>query len=152
MTAFREMVWSTVRECRAQLPELMFGREPAVNLNRIMDNTWSSKSRGLMRNNQWSQSCYTRYLQLVEAFKQKLFLRIHFTDGLPGRGTEIANRQVFRNSFVYHGRLIIVIGYHKARAITNNSLFVVRVLPVLISKIMLLYLTYIRLLVDAHSH
>jgi hypothetical protein len=30
MTAFREMVWSTVRDCRAQLQELMFGWEPAI--------------------------------------------------------------------------------------------------------------------------
>lgn len=109
MTAFREMVWSTVRECREQLQELMFGWEPAINLSRIVDNmaerrpgwsflqepgnglhhsfkhlhrrAWTSKSRGLMLNNQWSQSRCGRYLQLVEAFKQKLFSCIHLTDG-----------------------------------------------------------------------
>jgi hypothetical protein len=186
MRAFREMVWSTVRECRAQLPELMFGWEPAVNLSRVVDNmaerrpgwsfvqepdnglsysfkhlhrrAWSSKSRGLIYNNQWSQSRCTRYLQLVETFKQKLFFSIHFTGGLPGRGTEIATikwcntRQVLRNIFVYHGRLIVVIEYHKARSMTNSSYFVIRVLPVLVSKIMFLYLAYIRPFVDTLSH
>ena len=38
MTAFRQIVWSTVQECYVQLYELMFHWQPLVNLSQIIDN------------------------------------------------------------------------------------------------------------------
>jgi hypothetical protein len=186
MTAFRQMVWSTVQECHAQLHELMFHWQPLANLSQIIDNmadrrtgwsflqepannlqlsfkhlhrrAWNDGKNGLMKRNRWAESRCAQYIKGVKAFKKKLLLCLHFTGGLPGRGTEVATikwcntRQVSRNVFVYHGRLILVLEYHKARAITNNSFYVVRVLPKAVSQILFQYLAYVRPFVEALSH
>ena len=180
------MVWSTVQECYVQLHELMFHWQPLTNLSQIVDNmadrrtgwsflqepandlqlsfkhlyrrAWNDGKNGLMKRNRWAESRCVQYIKGVNTFKKKLLLCIHFTGGLPGRGTEVATikwcntRQVSRNVFIYHGRLIVVLEYHKARAITNNSFYVVRVLPRLVSQMLFQYLTYVRPFIEALSH
>jgi hypothetical protein len=180
------MVWTTIRECHAQLLELMFGWRPLVDLSKITDSmaerqpgwsflqepsnrlqlsfkhlhrqAWDSKGPGLMQHNRWSESHCTKYLRSVEAFCEKLFRCTHFIGGHPGRGTEVATvrwcntRQVSRNIFIYHGRVIVVVEYHKARHSTNNSFYVARVLPALPSRMMFEYITYVRPFAEALSH
>lgn len=103
---------------------------------------WNTKSNGLTQQNRWCKSRCLQYVKSVEALKMKLFYCIHFTSGLPSRGTKIAvikwcnTRQILRNIFVYYGRLIIVFEYHKTRAMTNNSFYVVRVLPAIVSQML----------------
>lgn len=112
------MVWSVVQACKTQLHQVMFDWQPVINLSKIVDNmaerragwsflqesqnglqlsfkhlhrrAWNAKGNGLMQQNRWSESRCLRYVKSVEALKMKLFCCIHFTSGLPGRGTEIA--------------------------------------------------------------
>jgi hypothetical protein len=57
-----------------------------------------------------------------------------------------------RNIFVYNGRLITVIEYNKTRASTNNSFYIVRVLPLVVSKILFQYIAYVRPFCEALVH
>lgn len=87
--------------------------------------------------------------------QQLLLACIHFTGGLPGRGTETTmlrwcnTRHVMRNIFAYQGRLVIITEYTKARARTNKSFYIVRFLPLLVSQILFQYLAYIRPFITA---
>src|SRR3954463_5650442 len=112
------MVWSTVQECHIQLHELIFHWRPLVNLSQIVDNmadlrpgwsflqepannlqlsfkhlhrrAWNDGKDGLMKRNRWAESRCAQYIKQTKAFKKKLLLCLHFTGGLPGRGTEVA--------------------------------------------------------------
>ena len=99
---------------------------------------------------QWSSQRAEGYIQLATKFQRQLLACIHFTGGLPGRGTEITTmkwcntRHVMRNIFVYHGRLIVITEYTKARYKTNQSFYIVRFLPLSVSRILFQYLVYVR--------
>ncbi|KAL5351093.1 hypothetical protein ACLOAV_002944 [Pseudogymnoascus australis] len=94
----------------------------------------------------WEQSPLSRkaegYIQLAAKFQRQLLTTVHFTGGLPGRGTEVTTmkwcntRHVMRNIFVYHGRLIVITEYTKARHKTNRSFYIVHFLPLSISWIL----------------
>ena len=79
-----------------------------------------------------------------------LTLVMYITGGQPARGPELGSIK-FRNSkfslrnfFVIWGRGCYCTEYHKARASTNFSYFVVRYLPDAVTTMILLYIVYIR--------
>jgi hypothetical protein len=139
-------------------PGWSFVQEPANNLQLsfkyLHRRAWNEGKDGLIKQNRWAEGRCTQYLKEVAAFKKKLFLCLYFT----GRGTEVGTikwcntRHVSRNVFVYHGRLVLVLEYHKARAITNHSFYVARVLPTAVSQVLFRYLAYVRPFVEALSH
>jgi hypothetical protein len=93
----------------------------------------------------------------VGSFQRLLLACIHFTGGIPGRGTEVTTikwcntRHVMRNVFVYQGRLVIITEYTKARGRMNKSFYIVRFLPLLVSQILFQYLVYVRPFAEALS-
>src|SRR5947207_15044583 len=77
-------------------------------------------------------------------------LAMHLAGGQPARGPELGSVK-FRNSslslrnfFVIGGNAFYVTEYHKARAATPYSYFVVRYLPPRLSELLILYIAYIR--------
>jgi hypothetical protein len=117
MYSFRSMVWLAIQDAQTALRQLMFDWEPAIDLSAIQDSlvnnrlgwsflsepanglqhsfqhlqqrAWHNKAGGLMARQRCVPSRAARYLQQVAAFQQQLLLCIHFTGGMPGRGTEI---------------------------------------------------------------
>ena len=91
-----------------------------------------------------------KYLQQVRVFQPLLLLCIHFTGGMPGRGTEIGTlkwcntRTSMRNVFVLHGQLLVIVEYQKAQRTTNKAYYVVRALPPLVSQLLFYYLAFVR--------
>ncbi|KFY28399.1 hypothetical protein V491_00488, partial [Pseudogymnoascus sp. VKM F-3775] len=113
MAQFRTMVWVTIQDCQKLLRELMFGWQPAVNLDAIQDNltniqagwsfleepinklrgsfrhlhqrAWDSIGQGLMVRGQWSRPRSEKYLYTAAGFQQLLLACIQFTAGIPGR-------------------------------------------------------------------
>jgi hypothetical protein len=111
-----------------------------------------------MKCKKWCQLRCQTYLARVDVLIKQILVCVHSTGGLPGRGTEVTTikwcntRQVMRNIFVYDGRLITVIEYNKTRASTNNSFYIVRVLPLVVSKILFQYIAYVRPFCEALVH
>ena len=167
MYSFRSMVWLAIQDAQAALHQLMFNWEPAIDLNTIQDSlvndrvgwsflsepanglqhsfrhlqqrAWHDKDSGLMAKQRWVPSKVAKYLQQVVAFQPLLLLCIHFTGGMPGRGTEIGTirwcntRTAMRSVFVQHAMLLIIIEYQKAQRTTNKAFYVVRALPPVVS-------------------
>lgn len=185
LPTFQQMVHSAVRRCRDLQQEALLGWTPSMpDLYSIRDSLvqnqpgWSflrDPSNGLQNSfrhlqrrafsakklaagNRWSLPQCQAYLSSIEGLKKQLLVCLHFTGGLPGRGTEITTirwcntRQSLRNIFVHNGRLVIVIEYNKTRASTNHSFYVVRVLPLVVSEMLFIYLAYIRPFCDALAH
>jgi hypothetical protein len=75
-----------------------------------------------MTKQRWVPLRLAKYLQQVAAFKPLLLLCIHFTGGMPGRGTEIRTirrcntRTSIHSVFVLHRQLLVVIEYQKPSA------------------------------------
>ena len=186
MVQFRTMAWLTIQDCQKLLRELMFHWQPAVDLDAIQDNLtniqagWSFLEepanglqgsfrhlhrrawhgigcQGLMAKGQWSHARSGKYLRMVASFQRLLLACIHFTGGIPARGTEVTTikwcntRHVMRNIFVYQGRLVVITEYTKARGRMNKSFYIVRFLPLLVSQILFQYLVYVRPFVEALS-
>ena len=185
LPTFQQMVQSAVRRCRDLQQKVLLGWTPNVpDLHSIQDSLvqnqpgWSflrDPSNGLQNSfrhlqrraftskelavgNRWSLPQCRTYLSRVEDLKKQLLVCLHFTSGLPGRGTEITTikwcntRQSLRNVFVHNGRLVIVIEYNKTRASTNHSFYIVRMLPLMVSEMLFVYLAYIRPFCDALVH
>ncbi|KFZ24050.1 hypothetical protein V502_01471 [Pseudogymnoascus sp. VKM F-4520 (FW-2644)] len=116
MSAFWQMVWSSVQKCSNLLTEAMFGwAPPAIDLLALHDDLtenrpgWSFlKEPGnhlehsfqhlqrqaftaehLMVGGKWSLQRCQKYFSQVEDLKKHLLNCIHFTGGLPGRATEV---------------------------------------------------------------
>jgi hypothetical protein len=161
--SFRTMVWLAIQEAQNALHQLMLGWEPAIDLRAIQDSmvnnqvgwsflsepanglqrsfqhlqqrAWQDKPSALMARQRWVPSRVAKYLQQVTAFKPLLLLCIHFTGGMPGRGTEIGTirwcntQTAIRSVFVQHGQLLIIIEYTKTQRTTHKAFYVVRALP-----------------------
>lgn len=86
--------------------------------------------------------------------RNEIFVALHLTAGLPGRGTEITSirlrntKLATRNVFVREGQILIVISYSKSRASNNHAFYTVRYLPKDLACAVLAYLTYIRPFID----
>jgi hypothetical protein len=81
---------------------------------------------------------------------EMLTLAMHLVGGQPARGPELGSIK-FRNStfslrnfFVIGGNTFYATEYHKARASTNFSYFVVRYFPPCLAQLVVLYTAYIR--------
>ncbi len=113
---------------------------------------------GLQAQNQWRPRPCHRYLCQFEQLQLQLLVCSHLTSGMPSRGSEISvvkwqnTAQVIRNLFIYHDRVVLIFEYNKTRTLTNDSFYVVRVLPPSVSRLWFLYLTYIRPFVDCLRH
>jgi hypothetical protein len=179
------MIWSSVRECQEMLGEAIFGWQPAkLDLLEIRDHMTENQpgwlflrdprnglqhsfrhlqrqaftKERLMKGKKWCLPRCQEYLARVDALRKQILVCVHFTGGLPGRGTEVTTikwcntRQVMRNVFVYNGRLITVLEYNKTRSSTNNSFYIVRVLPLVVSKILFQDIAYVRPFCEALVH
>jgi hypothetical protein len=110
-----------------------------------------------MARQRWVPSQAAKYLQQVAAFQQQLLLCIHFTGGMPGRGTEIGTmkwcntRTTMRNVFVLHALLLIVLEYQKAQYSTHRAFYVVRALPPAVSQLLFRYLAFVRPFAEAEA-
>ena len=139
-----------------------FLSEPANGLQHsfqhLQQRAWHDKDNGLMAKRRWVPSKVTKYLQQVVAFQPLLLLCIHFTGGMPGRGTEIGTirwcntRTAMRSVFVQHAMLLIIIEYQKAQRTTNKAFYVVRALPPVVSQLLFRYLAFVRPFAEALSH
>ena len=136
-----------------------FVSEPTNGLHNsfqhLQRQAWHDRPGGLMANGRWMPSQATRYLKQVAAFQPLLLLCIHFTRGMPGRGTEIGTikwcntQTAMRNVFVQHGQLLIIIEYQKAQRTTNNAFYVVRALPLAVGQLLFRYLAFVRPFAEA---
>ena len=183
LLSFREMVKSAICHCHQLTEEMMFGWQPLVDLNRVVDNfanretgysflreptnnlhhsfkellrrAWAG---GLQAKNQWQWQRCRRYLRQFEQLQLQLLVCSHLASGMPSRGTEINivkwqnTPRVVRNIYISQGRVMLVFEYSKTRARTNHSFYVVRILPLSVSRLWFLYLTYIRPFVDCLRH
>lgn len=141
-------------------PEWSFLREPRNRLQgsfkHLHRHAWLSTP--LQAHQQWSGSRCRKYLHSLQRVRKLLLLCVHMTGGMPGRGPEITTirwcntRLVVRNLLLYHGRLAVAVEYNKTRTITNNSFYVVRMLPACVSQLLFTYLAYIRPFADALAH
>ena len=74
--------------------------------------------------------------------------------GLPGRATETTGirlrntKLAIRNMCIREGRVMIIISYNKARAITNHAFYVVRYLLDKLGIYFMKYVAYIRPFMD----
>lgn len=173
-----------IRRVQEQVDEMMLGWKPTQDLSTIADDltnkvpgwcfldspengfvgkykamtrrAWLSSLRGaaLAKAGQWlSCSCLT-YLEAGIELATKIFVALHLTAGLPGRGTEITSirlrntKLATRNVFVREGQILIVISYSKSRASNNHAFYTVRYLPKDLACAVLAYLTYIRPFID----
>ncbi|KJZ70143.1 hypothetical protein HIM_10450 [Hirsutella minnesotensis 3608] len=179
-TAHRDAIWRV----QEQVDEMMLGWKPTEDLCAISDDltnnvpgwcfldspenglmgkykamtrrAWSSSFRdaALAKAGQWlSCSCLT-YLEAGIELATKIFVALHLTAGLPGRGTEITSirlrntKLATRNVFVREGQMIIVISYSKSRASNNHAFYTARYLPQGLASSVLTYLSYIRPFID----
>ncbi|PWI64550.1 hypothetical protein PCL_09563 [Purpureocillium lilacinum] len=179
-TAHSVAIWRV----QEQVDEMMLGWEPMEDLSTIADDltnkvpgwcfldspengfvgkykamtrrVWLSSFRGsaLAKAGQWlSCSCLT-YLEAGIELATKIFVALHLTAGLPGRGTEITSirlrntKLAARNVFVREGQILIVISYSKSRASNNHAFYTVRYLPKDLASSVLAYLTYIWPFID----
>jgi len=100
-------------------------------------------------NEEWDRKGALEYLD-KRRFLELLMLAMHLTGGQPARGPELGSIK-FRNSafslrnfFVISGKAFYVTEYHKARASTQYSYFVVRYLPRCLAELLVIYIAYIR--------
>jgi hypothetical protein len=102
----------------------------------------------------WLSETCNAYIQSETELKNEIFAAIHLTAGLPPRGTEITSirihntAEVMRNLIFREGRLLLVIGYNKARASNHHAFYTVRYIPRRLAVLVFLYLVYIRPFVD----
>ena len=183
LSSFRELAKTAIRDCYQAVDKMMFGLQPPVELERLVDNLANRHvsysflsepsnhlqssfrvllrqawSHGLQVHGQWHNRHCHRYLQQFEQLQLQLLLCSHLTGGMPGRGSETRilkqqnTAQALRNIFVYHGRIMLIYEYNKTRTLTNNSFYVVWVLPPSVSRLWFLYLTYIQPFVNCLRH
>ena len=106
--------------------------------------------RLLKGDGEWDRKRVLEYLNKKKRFLELLMLAMHLTGGQPARGSEIGSVKfrnsgsTLRNFFIIRGNAFFVIEYHKARAVTNHSYFVVRCLPPRVAELTVLYIAYIR--------
>jgi hypothetical protein len=117
---------------------------------------WSSvyRKQPFAKHGHWlPETCSAYFLGEAELNKE-LFAAIHFKAGLPARGTEITSiriyntAEVLRNVIIREGRVLLVIGYNKARASNFHAFYIVRYLPPRLAQLVFLYLVYIRPFTD----
>ncbi|KAJ6439190.1 hypothetical protein O9K51_08602 [Purpureocillium lavendulum] len=177
-TTHRDASWRV----QEQVDEMMLGWKPTEDLSTIADDltnkvtgwcfldspengflgkykamtrrAWLSSFRGaaLAKAGQWlSCSCLT-YLEAGIELATKIFVALHLTAGLPGRGTEITSTRLRNTNLAVvragAGQIIIVISYSKSRASNNYDFYTVRYLPKDLATSVLTYLTYIRPFID----
>lgn len=115
--SFCSMVWVAIQDAQRALRQLMLDWEPKINLHTIQDSltnnqvgwsflkeptnrlqhsfrylqlrAWHDRDNSFIARQRWVLSKVAKYLQQVRAFQPLLLLCIHFTGGMPGRGTEI---------------------------------------------------------------
>jgi len=86
--------------------------------------------------------------------RSEIFIAIHFTISLLTRGTEITSIrthntiEVMRNLIFREGRLLLIIGYNKARALNYYAFYIVRYVLPRLARPMFLYLVFIRPFID----
>ena len=105
----------------------------------------------LNRNDEWNRKKVLEYLDNQKRFIELLMLLMLLIGGQPARGPELGSVK-FRNStlsrcnfFIIDGHGFYVTEYHKTKASTNYSYFVVRYLPQPVTRlILLLYIAFIQ--------
>ncbi|KAF5975169.1 hypothetical protein FBULB1_7525 [Fusarium bulbicola] len=169
-----------IKLVQERVDEMMLGLEPDVNTDDIQDDltcrkagwsfiqaaknkladTWkqladtlrSSSFRGkpFVKGTEWQVDTCIAYLDAGLELNKLTFAALHFSGGLPGRGTEVATIRyinttlAIRNVFFRGGQMIIIISYNKARASNNYAFYIVRYLPKELSQSLLKYLAIIR--------
>ncbi|KAH0559412.1 hypothetical protein GP486_004072 [Trichoglossum hirsutum] len=99
---------------------------------------------------EWSPEGRRTYEADCGSFLDSLMVLIHFTSGLPARGTEITSirwrntSQVFRNIFVSRGEVVICTRYHKSIALTGKSRNITRYVPHVVGRMVVAYLSWVR--------
>lgn len=170
----------TIKLVQERVDEMMSGFEPDVDTDDIQDDltcrkagwsfiqaaknkladTWeqladtlrSSSFRGkpFVKGKEWQVDTCIAYLDAGLELTKLTFAALHFSGGLPGRGTEVATIRyinttlAIRNVFFRGGQMIIIISYNKARASNNYAFYIVRYLPKELSQSLLKYLAIIR--------
>ncbi|KAH6988691.1 hypothetical protein EDB80DRAFT_865701 [Ilyonectria destructans] len=97
---------------------------------------WSSSFRGqaLAKTGHWLPGSCLAYLEAATELTTMIFVTLHLTAGLPGRGTEVTSirlrntKLATRNLFIREGQLVVVFSYNKARALNNYAFYTVRYL------------------------
>lgn len=181
---FTYMHHTAVVKVEERIGQLMLGWDPIINLGSICDDfncaipgwsfleeehnglrfaykalsrrAWSSGYLGqpFAKHGHWLPEACNVYIQSETELKNEIFAAIHFTAGLPARGTEITSirihntAEVMRNLIFREGRLLLVIGYNKARASNHHAFYIVRYLPPRLARSVFLYLVYIRPFID----
>jgi hypothetical protein len=136
-----------------------FLKDPANQLQhgfkQLLRRAWDTD---LQAKGQWQWSRCHRYHRQLEQLQLQLLLCGHLTSGMPARGSELQGlkwqntAQVMRNIFIHQGQVYLIFEYTKTRAITNNSFYVVRVLPPSVGHLWFLYLTYLQPFADCLRH
>jgi hypothetical protein len=104
----------------------------------------------LKGDDEWNKKRVLEYLDHKERFLELLMLAMHLTGGQPARGPELGsikfrnNTSSARNVFIIGGDVFYVTEYHKTRAATNRSHFVVRYLPRIGEELFVLFIPSIR--------
>ena len=96
----------------------------------------------------WKQRSFQRYEASVQKFLEHLLLLFHMTSGQPAREPEILsmrwrNGDTIRNIFVDHGLVVGIPRYHKTRSTTREDRPIPRFLPIMVSKLVVWYLTIV---------
>jgi hypothetical protein len=129
-----------------KLNGLVEGYRYMLNISQLA----SPEKRLLKGDGEWDSKKVLEYLNKKKRFLELLMLAVHLTGGQPARGPEIGSIKfrnsslTLRNIFVIRGNTYFVIEYHKARAVTNHSYFIVRCLPPGLAELLIVYLAYIR--------
>ncbi|PVH69336.1 hypothetical protein DL98DRAFT_439241 [Cadophora sp. DSE1049] len=160
--------------------QLIYGFKPDANLDRIYNNlaNWnvgysfitgehnnlqkafhtlkiaatSAESPRCLINEkfQYRVSRCQEYLRDVDVLVRTLFAAVHFTFGLPGRGTEInliiwANsREHIKNVYVRYKTILIITDNSKLKSSAGKPFWVVRAVPKSVARLLFLYIAYIR--------
>lgn len=86
------------------------------------------------------------YHSLVERLKEHLVVLIHFTSGLPARGTEVASIKLTnnihnqRNIYIWRELILIVTEYNKSENVLDRPKVIAQFLPLRLSRILLTYI------------
>jgi len=107
--------------------------------------TFADPQSGELR---WKQRSLQRYEASVQKFLEHLLLLFHMTSGQPAREPEILsmrwrNGDTIRNIFVDHGLVVGIPRYHKTRSTTREDRPIPRFLPIMVSKLVVWYLTIV---------
>ena len=141
-----------------KLPDGRAARAFMLNLMRSAD----SSKHLIDDNGCWDRIKVIEYLKAKKTFLKQLMkgatpicsgwliLDIYLTGGQPFRGRELGSTKFrntessLRNFFITDGEAFITTEYHKARASTNYSFYVIRYLPESVATLVMLYVVYIR--------